>query len=149
MLVAVVYDGGRVSHLTEAPKTYEAQARIVVDDRPGGFEPGDVDTIKRRLATVQALLTTSRTYASAAKGLRGESPSSLEDKVSTSVNPEANIVDVKGRGNSPARAAAIANVVALAFLAAELAAEPTAGRSRANATRSRPWPGSAVPPNGE
>ena len=124
ILVAVVSMTGAVYLIsTQAPKTYEAQARIVVNDRPGGFEPGDVDTIKRRLATVQALLTTSRIYASAAKGLKGESPSSLEDKVSTSVDPEANIVDVKGRGNTPLRAAAIANSVARSFLALELAAE--------------------------
>ena len=124
ILVAVVSMTVAVYLLsTQLPKTYEAQARIVVDDRPGGFEPGDVDTIKRRLATVQALLTTRRIYASAAKGLRGESPNSLEDKVSTSVDPEANIVDVTGRGDSPTRAAAIANAIARSFLALELAAE--------------------------
>ena len=124
ILVAVVSMTVAVYLLsTQLPKTYEAQARIVVNDRPGGFEPGDVDTIKRRLATVQALLTTRRIYANAAKGLRGESPSSLKDKVSTSVDPEANIVDVTGRGDSPSRAAAIANAVARSFLALELVSE--------------------------
>jgi Mrp family chromosome partitioning ATPase len=108
---------------SQVQKTYEAQARIVVDDRPGGFEPGDVDTIKRRLATVQALLTTRRVLAGAARRLSDESASSLEDKVTSSVDESANIVDVKGRDDTPTGAAAIANAVARAFLALDVAAE--------------------------
>jgi len=105
------------------PETYEARASIVMDDRPGAFEPGDVETVERRLATVQALLTTRQVLASAAARLPDESPRSLEDKVTTSVDESANIVYVTGKDASAAGAAAIANAVARSFLAMDLAAE--------------------------
>src|SRR3954447_19778163 len=54
-------------------KSYRATATLVLDDRAGAFESSDVETITRRLATVQALLTTTPVLAQAAKSLPDES----------------------------------------------------------------------------
>jgi succinoglycan biosynthesis transport protein ExoP len=117
MTAAVYFISSRVA------ETYEARARIVMDDRPGAFEPGDVETVQRRLATVEALLTTRQVLANAAKGLRDESPASLEEKVTSSTDEAANIVDVTAKDSTASGAAAIANAVARSFIAMDVAAE--------------------------
>ena len=119
------------------PETYEATAWIVVDDRPGAFEPGDVETVKRRLATVRALLTTRRILERASARLGNESPETLEEKVSASVDQDANIVDVRATDATAEGASAIANAVARSFLAIDASAErQRLGRARAQLLRS-------------
>jgi Mrp family chromosome partitioning ATPase len=113
------------------PKTYKAEARIVMDDSSGVFEPTDVETVKRRLATVQELLTTRAVLGRAAARLEGESAETLEDKVESSVDPQANFVDIVARDGDPEGAAAIANAVARSFLESQRAAE----RQRLNRAR--------------
>jgi capsular polysaccharide biosynthesis protein len=121
---------------TFMPKTYEARARIVVDDQSGAFASGDVATVQRRLATVQELLTTRRVLAGAADQLRLRSPDTLQDKVGASVDHEANIVNVTATDDTPAGAASIANTVARTFLAAEAAeAQQRLGLTRAQLLR--------------
>ena len=105
------------------PKVYESRARIVMDDRPGAFEPGDVETVKRRLATVREILLTREVLSRAASRLGDESPETLEDKVSSSVDQDANFVDVRAADATAEGAAAIANAVARSFLAIDAAAE--------------------------
>jgi tyrosine-protein kinase len=113
------------------PKTYKAEARIVMDDSSGVFEQTDVETVKRRLATVQELLTTRAVLDRAAARLEGESSQTLEDKVESSVDPQANFVDIVARDGDPEGAAAIANAVAQSFLQSQRAAE----RQRLNRAR--------------
>lgn len=115
------------------PKSYEASARIVFDDRAdaGSLEATDVDTMRRQLATVQTLLTTTDVLERVAKRLPDESADTLEDKVKTSVDEDANIIDVTGTDGDAAGAAAIANAVAQQFLTMETSAE------RARFARSR------------
>jgi Mrp family chromosome partitioning ATPase len=98
------------------PKSYRATATIVLDDRAGALEATDVETMRRRLATVQALLTTRPVLEQGAKRLADESVATLEDKVESSVNQDANIIDVHATDGDPAGAAAIANAVASSFL---------------------------------
>jgi Mrp family chromosome partitioning ATPase len=105
------------------PKTYEASARIVMDDRPGGAEPADAETVRRRLATVRALITTREIRVRAAARLEGESVVTLKDKVHATVDADANIVDVHTVDNEPEGAAAIANTVAREFVAMQRASE--------------------------
>jgi Mrp family chromosome partitioning ATPase len=104
-------------------ESYRASARIVLDERAGAFEAADVETVRRRLTTVQALLTTRRVLARAADRLPDESARTLEDKVEASVDEDANLVDVVATDGDPAGAAAIANAVARSFLAMEETAE--------------------------
>jgi polysaccharide biosynthesis transport protein len=105
------------------PKTYEATARILMDDRAGAFEPTDVETVRRRLATVQTLLTTRDVLAQAAESLPDESVETLEDKVEASVDENANIIDVVATDGDAEGAAEIANAVARSFLTLQEAAE--------------------------
>jgi polysaccharide biosynthesis transport protein len=106
-------------------KSYRATARVVFDDRAGAgaLEATDVETVRRRLATVQVLLTTSEVLEKVAQRLPDESAETLEGKVETSVDEDANIIDVSATDGDAAGAAAIANAVARQFLEIEAAAE--------------------------
>ena len=108
---------------TMLPKTYEASARLVVDDRPGGTEPADSETVTRRLATVRALITTREVRSRAAARLDGESAETLEDKLAATADQDANIVEVHATDNDAAGAAAIANTVARTFVSMQRTAE--------------------------
>lgn len=97
-------------------KTYRATAKIVMANSAGVFEPGDVETVKRRLATVQTLIVTRDVLDRAARGLPGESADTLEGKVQSSVDRNSNIVNVVGSDDDAEGAASIANAAANAFL---------------------------------
>ena len=99
------------------PKTYEAKARIVMSDSPTTTQAGDVDTVKRRLATVQALLTTRDVLLQATQRLSGVGPETIQHHIRSSVDRDANIIDVIADDSDPNGAAAIANAVARSFLA--------------------------------
>jgi polysaccharide biosynthesis transport protein len=103
------------------PKTYQATARILMDDQAGVLQAADADSVTRRLATVQTLLTTRNVLEQAAERLPDESGRTLEDKVEVSVDQNANIVDVVATDGDPEGAAAIANAVARSFLALQQA----------------------------
>jgi Mrp family chromosome partitioning ATPase len=101
------------------PKTYEATARILMEDQAGVLQPADAESVTRQLATVQALLTTRDVLTQATETLPDESVETLEDKVEVSVDQNANIVDIVATDGDPDGAAAIANAVARSFLALE------------------------------
>lgn len=96
------------------PKTYQANARIVLEDVPGLLDPGTA--VERRLATLRTLVTTRGVLRGAGRRLQGENADSLEDKVSASVDPDANLISVIATDNTAQGAALIANAVADEFL---------------------------------
>jgi len=98
------------------PKTYEATAKISFD--PGTIALGTQDAVstQRELATLNTLLTSSQVLDAAAKDVPGETGDSLDGSVSSSVNPDANIINVMGSDRNAGKAARIANAVATAFL---------------------------------
>lgn len=99
------------------PKTYHATARILMEDQAGVLQSADAESMTRRLATVQTLLTTRDVLTEAAENLPDETVQTLEDKVEVLVDQDANIVDVVAADGDPDGAAAIANAVAESFLA--------------------------------
>jgi tyrosine-protein kinase len=105
------------------PKTYRATSKIVVESAADPLATRDVQSVERRLATIQALLTTRQTFRRAARRFKGVRPATLEDKVRASVDPRANIINVVATHETAAGAAQIANAVAISFLAAEGRAE--------------------------
>jgi capsular polysaccharide biosynthesis protein len=107
------------------PKSYSATARIVVEDNGSVLAPTDDSTATRRLATLRSLITSHDVLDRAARGLRGETADTLEDKVTASVDPVASIIDVKAKDGDPKGAAAIANRVTQTFLAMRRVAEDT------------------------
>jgi capsular exopolysaccharide synthesis family protein len=116
---------------TALPKTYRATAKIVVGDAADPLQTGDEASLERRLATITALLETRETMRRARRRVPGATVAALGDKVSSSVDPAANIINVVATDASARRAARIANAVAVSFVADQRAAE----RRRLNRAR--------------
>jgi capsular exopolysaccharide synthesis family protein len=105
------------------PDTYRATATIVFEESLNPFGSTDVDATQRRLETIERLLGTNAVLDGAAAQVPGETRDSLEDKVSSSVDPNANIIRIPATDRDPDDAAAIANAVAETFLAEQRRAE--------------------------
>ena len=113
------------------PKTYRATSKVVVAGVSDPLQNRDVETIERRLATIDALITTRETLRRAARRVRGETVTTLDESVSSSVDPAANIINISATHETPRGAARIANAVATTFVNAERRAE----RRRLNRAR--------------
>lgn len=98
------------------PATYRATAKIVLESTADPLQARDVESAERRLATIDALLTTRETLRRAARQAPGETAVSLEGKVDSSVDPRADIVSISATDDTAAGAARIANAVATVFL---------------------------------
>jgi Mrp family chromosome partitioning ATPase len=105
------------------PQSYSATASLVIEERGSVLAPSDADSATRRLATMRTLLTSRDVLARAARELPGETPDTLEDKVTAAVDDVASIIEVKASDGDPAGAAAIANQVVRTFLDLRRAAE--------------------------
>lgn len=113
------------------PKKYTATTAIVLQEDSTTLADTSADSLARILNTTQKLLTAEPVLAAASKQLEGETPDSLEDKISSQVDPDANIIDVSATDEDPQQAADIANVVSATFL------EERAKLERENLERSR------------
>jgi capsular exopolysaccharide synthesis family protein len=98
------------------PKTYRATAKILVESTSDPTT-GDAASMERRLATTNALLTTRKTLRQARRRVPGETVATLQDKVHSSVDPTANIINVVATDDTAKGAARTANAVAGTFLA--------------------------------
>src|SRR5262245_12304338 len=114
------------------PKTYQATAKLVLNQTQSSSS-SDSQSTQRDLETEKARLTYRPLLAAAAakKELAGETVDSLRDKVTATVDPNANIISIVGTDDTARGAAAIANVVAATFLAQEAREQ----RAETNATR--------------
>ena len=63
------------------PKTYEATARLVLEDPSGAIDTPSAETTTRQLATFSALLGSSSVLGEAARDFPGESTDTLKDKI--------------------------------------------------------------------
>ncbi len=97
------------------PNTYNATARLVLEDLTSTFGETNAESTQRRLVTIEQLLTTRQVLHAVASEV-GESADSLEDKIVSSVDEQANIINITVSDDDPEQAARIANSVALAFL---------------------------------
>jgi Mrp family chromosome partitioning ATPase len=102
------------------PKKYRATARVVIDDP---LASDDQSGVERRLATVQQLLTTRRVLEEAATDVGDVSVEELKGSVRSSVDPDANIINVLATASSPEAAAETANAVANSFITEQIALE--------------------------
>jgi len=105
------------------PNVYRATATIVLEESLNPFGSTDVEAIRRRLETIEQLLGTNAVLDGAAKQVPGETRDSLESKLTSSVDPNANIIRISATDEDPQEAAAIANAVAETFLAEQRRAE--------------------------
>ena len=102
------------------PKTYQATSKLVLNPSAQSPVSSDAQSTQRDLATFRVLLTTRELLSTAAKtGLPGETADSLRDKVTASVDQDANVINIVGTDDTAHGAAAIANGVAATFLARE------------------------------
>ena len=115
------------------PPRYEATVTLVQEDISTPLEASSADSAQRKLLTTAALLDTRRVLARTAASIPGETAASLEEKVESSVDDQANIIEVSATDGDPRRAAAIANGVARSFLSERRTLERTGLR---NAQRS-------------
>ena len=115
------------------PKRYTAEARIVLQTSTLAGQAPSNDTITRELNTIDALITTRPLLEQAARQVPGATASSLHSNVDSKADHDANIIHVRAQDRSPARAAAIANAVAFAFVGAHSRTErQQAGVARAS-----------------
>ncbi len=98
------------------PKTYTASASIVKQVASGPYDSVNVDSLTRELQTIQRLLLTSGVLDQAARRIPGQDADTLSQKVSSSVDPDANILYVTATGGEAQLAADRANAVATAFV---------------------------------
>jgi capsular exopolysaccharide synthesis family protein len=105
------------------PPSYKATAKIVLESSTDPLEIRDVDSVERRLATIQTLLTTRQTRRRAARKLPGETAATLEEKVTSSVDPRADIISIVATDDTARGAARIANAIAASFLARQRRAD--------------------------
>ena len=99
------------------PKTYESVARISLDEESSALGGVDAESTRRRLATLETLVTSQEVLVPAAEEVPGGTPSSLEESVESSADEEANIINVVGSDGGAVRSAQIAQAVADSFLA--------------------------------
>jgi tyrosine-protein kinase len=104
------------------PKKYRSTATIVQDDT-FSTAPSDVDAVQRRLETISRLLKTSAVLDLAAAAVPGETSRSIRKTISSSVDPNANVIDVSAETRSRTRSPQIANAVAGSLLATQASVE--------------------------
>jgi capsular exopolysaccharide synthesis family protein len=105
------------------PRTYRATAKIVLQSASDPLQTRDVDSIERRLATIEVLLTTRETRRRAARRVPGETAATLEDKIAATVDPRADVISLTATDDTAQGAARIANAVATSFLVRHRRAE--------------------------
>lgn len=98
------------------PTRYRATAKIVLETTSDPLQTRDVGSSERRLATIDALVTTRETTRRAARIVPGETAATIEDKIDSSVDPQADIVSITATDDTAAGAARIANAVTTTFL---------------------------------
>lgn len=111
--LVVLITGAVVAVSLSLPSTYTANARIVLEETTSALGQSDAESIRRRLATTEQLLTSRRVRDAAAAKLPG---GQLDGDIESSVDQNANIINIVGSAEDPGRSAAIANAVADAFL---------------------------------
>ena len=94
-----------------AQKRYLATARVVQGSALLS-DSSNVDATQRNLATIQQLVKTNPVLDRALTHLPRQTRSSLEAAISSSVDPNANIIDITADGTDPHVASSIANAVA-------------------------------------
>jgi Mrp family chromosome partitioning ATPase/capsular polysaccharide biosynthesis protein len=114
--IVVLVTGAVIVVSLALSRVYEASANIVINSSAGVGVGGSGETIERELATIATQATTTPVLRDAAKAVHGETAASLEGHVSSSVDSNANIIQIKVSAKSGKAAAALAGAVAQAFL---------------------------------
>lgn len=102
-----------------AAKHYRSTATIVQGGTFVGDSSSNPDIASRQLETIRRLLTTDAVLDVAARQVPGQTAESLSSAVSSTVDPQANIISVTASSGDPRTAAAIANATSRALLSTQ------------------------------
>src|SRR4051794_37911870 len=116
--IIVVLTGGVVAFSLLASKSYDATAQIIVDPQTSAITSPDAATEQRQLATIQTLISSPTVLDPAAKQL-GLTRKELTDAVTSTVDQNANLINITGTYGTASGAARIANSVTRNFIAQE------------------------------
>ena len=114
--IIVIITGGVVGLSLKLPKTYDATAGIVLNQTGGLLTPSDAESTRRTLATLQTLLESREVQGEVAKEVPGETAQSIAGMVDSTVDADANVINVTATDRDPDTAAEVANATATAFL---------------------------------
>jgi capsular exopolysaccharide synthesis family protein len=120
LILTLAVTAGLVAYLLSslAPDRYTATAIIVKRVSAASTDTVNVDSLARELSTIGQLLVTTDVLGRAADKVGdGETATSLSQSVKSTVNPDANLINVSATATEdPKKAATIANAVADTFV---------------------------------
>ena len=117
---------------SQTTKRYRTTATVVAGNTLSSAAPSDVASVQRQLETIQRLGKTNDVVDLAVSKLPGQTRGSVDQAVSFSVDPSANIINISSQHSNPGTAAAIANAVAAALLTTQ-SVDETKGVANAKA----------------
>jgi non-specific protein-tyrosine kinase len=127
LILSVVLGGGVAYFFTNAqPKVYESKATILVGQSLTGLNPdyNQLLASQRLSATYATIATTEPILSSVITGLGLQTtPARLQSNVIASASPDTALLSITARDGDPVTAAAIANGVAKALIAASPSVE--------------------------
>jgi capsular exopolysaccharide synthesis family protein len=115
-LIVLVITGTVVALSVALPKSYDASAKIVLNQTSGVLQAPDAESTQRTLATLQTLLDSRQVQERTARRVTGETADSIADKLESSVDADANVINIVATDERPEQATAIANSTADSFL---------------------------------
>jgi tyrosine-protein kinase len=113
--IVVVLTGIVLALSLVADKSYRSSAQLIINTSVSTLGTTDATAQQRQLTTLQALVTSPTVLTSAAKR-SNRSESQLENNVSASSDPNANLLTITAEDPTAAGAALVANSVASAFI---------------------------------
>ena len=117
LAIVLVITGVVIAASLLLPKSYDATATAVLQEvDTESAEPTDPESLRRRLATIQTVATSSAVLDRAAEDLDDASSDSIAGSIEVSVDPEANVIFVTASNEDPKLAKDTANAVAGALL---------------------------------
>jgi capsular exopolysaccharide synthesis family protein len=123
LAIIAVVTGVVIALSLTLPKTYEADATVVLDAETGVLDTPDPVTVQRRLETANALIGSTEVLERAAEEVPGATPDSIDGAITSTVDQDANLITITAAEDTPRAAAATANAMADAFLREQQALE--------------------------
>ena len=116
--IIVVLTGGVLAFSLLASKSYDAEAQIIVDTQTSAITSPDASAEQRQLATIQTLIESPAVLDPAAKRT-GRTRKELAAAIESTVDENANLINITGSDATAVGASRITNAVARTFIQQE------------------------------
>jgi Mrp family chromosome partitioning ATPase len=120
--IIVVLTGGVLAFSLLASKSYSSEAQIIVDTQTSAITSPDASAEQRQLATIQTLIESPAVLDPAAKRT-GRTRKELASAIESTVDENANLINITGTDPTAVGSARITNAVARTFIAQEATIE--------------------------